>query len=117
MNYVILSQGAYSDYSPDYYVGEQLITQEDLDKKGREVGDMILAEYEANPERPHISEYSWDREITERYNPDTGERVTTYEHGDKWIEHMITWLNSLGFTKLPSAIPEININYGDMPHN
>ena len=121
MHFVILSSGAYSDYSPEYFVGEYPLTQEEFDKKGRDLGDEIIAEFEALPEREHKCDTWCWHQVTgkvelEKYNPVTGKRCY-HPDGTEWETRMKEWLTSLGFQPLPDEIPEINIEYGDVPHN
>ena len=120
-HYAILSSGCYSDYSPVYYIGEYPLTQEEFTKKGKEVGDMVIAEFENYPERPHVCREDWccfrPGELkTEKYNPSTDKRVYAVDN-NKWTKTMEDWLFSLGFEKLPESIPELNIAYSDVPHN
>ena len=117
MNYVKLSEGEYSGYSPDYYGGKVAITQEELDEQGKIVGDKIIAEYEAYPEREYKPQYSWQHQTTEKYDPITNKSVYTYDHGEKWKLEMEKWLTEKGYTKLPNDLPEINIHYSDIPHH
>ncbi len=119
--YAVLSQGCYSDYSPEYYIGEYPLTQEEFEKKAKEVGDAIISEFENYPEREHICKNTWccyppNKMKTEKFNPATGERVYSPDE-QKWEKIMVEWLQSLGFEKLPKEIPEINIEYSDVPHN
>lgn len=88
MHYVIISTGEYSDYSPKYYAGHREITQVELDAKARELGDAALAD----------TEYSYQAEA-------------------RWQRDMKAWLNTQGFERLPDHIPEVNIEYGDLPHS
>lgn len=120
--YLILSQGCYSDYSPRYFVGSVEVTQEEYDKKGREVGDMVIKKFQELPERKHVCEVSWcgycigGKPRMEKYDPTTNKMVYIPSY-DEWQTVMIEWLTSLGFTELPDNIPEINIDYSDLPHN
>jgi len=104
--FVILSTGEYSDYEPHYFMGDIPITQEELDKKSKEITDYLIAEYESFPERP--ATVSWyDREM-ERYDPITNERVPQ-PYFYTWFPLMEKWLvEEKGYEKLPDNIPEIN---------
>lgn len=120
-HYAILSSGCYSDYFPVYYIGDYPLTQEEFDKKGREVGDRVIAEHINYPERPHVCTADWccykPGELkTEKFNPDTNKRVYGVDDS-KWTKTMEDWLFSLGFEQIPDNIPEINLAYSDVPHN
>ena len=107
--YVILSTGSYSDYDPQYFVGEKReITQEELDEAGRRVGDEIYDWYDKLPKRK-----STDGLV--KYDPDTEKRVYEYSSLKKiWFSKMKIWLEDNGFEQAPENIPEININF-DLP--
>jgi len=114
--FVVLSQGAYSDYSPDYYIGDEPITQKELDVKGAEVGDFIISEFEKLPERPFSGEYNYSNETVEKYDPKTNKRM--WQPGfSEWQPLMENWLKEKGYKKLPTSLPEINVSYSDIPHN
>lgn len=93
-HYVILSSGAYSDYFPIYFVGTTKVSQEVLEAKSLEIGDAMWVAFEAGEKEP------W------QYRPDE----------DSFIKRMSDWLYSLGYTKLPDKIPEINVYY-DVPRS
>ena len=113
-HFVILSNGAYSDYSPIYFMGDIPITQEELDRKGREIGDYLIAQYEALPERPTTA--FWDDRKMEKYDPVTNETIYSLSY-EEWFPLMKKWLlEEMGYEELPSDIPEINIHY-DIPHS
>lgn len=108
--FVILSYGAYSDYEPIYFMGDIPITQKELDRKGKEIGDYLIAEYESLPERPD------DREGVEKYDPATNKTIFSPSF-EEWFSLMKKWLlKEKGYEKLPSDIPEINVYY-DIPHS
>lgn len=118
-HYLILSRGAYSEYSPEYFVGDKEITQKKFDKKAREIGDLCLAEFEALPEREHKHTSQWccsfgRHETTEKFDPQTGKKVYS-PFDDKWWKRMNEFIAEQGFTPLPDNIPEINIAYSDYP--
>ncbi len=112
--FVILSVGAYSNYSPYYYYGDNEITKEQLDKKGEEVGDKLMEEYLSLPERKETSGFTWKENETERYNPNTKE--TVYPPRDmEFIEIMEKWLlEEMNYEKVDDDCPEINVYY-DIP--
>ena len=111
--FVILSDREYSDYDPIYFMGDNQITKKELNKKGREVGDLVLNEFEKLPKRKSTS--PWEGE-TESYNPETEKTVYSPDFG-KWYLIMEKWIEQKGFKKLPENIPEINVAYSDIPHN
>ncbi len=88
--YLKLSEGEYSSYSPDYYVGNNEITQKELDEKGKTVGDEVIKEYKD---------------------------VDSYEWSGKWKLKMDKWLEERGYIKLPDDLPEINVCYSEIPHH
>lgn len=110
--FVILSQGAYSDYDPEYYYGDREITQEELNKKSIEVGDSFMKEYLGFPERESTSKWAITGD-KEKYNPKTGEVV--YQPSEsEYLEIMGKWLeNEMGYEKVGDS-PEINVYY-DIP--
>jgi hypothetical protein len=114
-----LSTGEYSDYSPNYYMGDVKITQKELDEKGIEVGDKLIAEYMLLPERPYTSQFNFSSDIgrMERYDKKTGE--TIYAPGDsEWKPIMEKWLLEMGYEELDEdEIPEINVSYSDLPNS
>lgn len=123
--YLILSEGAYSDYSPTYYSGNTEITQEEFDKKGKEIGDFLIDKLAKCPTRIHdkikcAKEY-WphvcNHEETEVYWEDTGEKAHSYELAPMWFKQMENWIKENGFEELPKDIPEINVSYSEIPHN
>lgn len=119
--FAILSSGCYSDYSPVYYMGEYPLSEEEFKLKGKEMGDLVISEYENLPEREHTCTstyccFSGKTEKTEKYDPVSGNRVRRVDNG-RWNDLMVAWLTSLGFVELPENIPEINIEYSDVPHN
>jgi len=120
-HFAILSKGCYSDYSPDYYIGDYPLTQAEFTKKAKEVGDAVIGEFENYPEREHVCKSDWcyhgsEAMTTDKYDPTTNKRVYNVDE-EKWYRVMTEWLTSLGFEALPENIPEINIEYSDVPHN
>ncbi len=119
--YVCLSQGEYSDYDPTYYAGDREITDEEFQKKGREVGDKVLEWADTVPTRPHVCDepcfHIQDPMPDEPYDPKTGDRI--YLSGEievHWDKAMVEWLNSEGFVSIhDKSIPEINTSYSDIP--
>ena len=111
--FVILSEGAYSDYSPDYYIGYIEITQEELSEKGKEVGRFLMEQYNLLPERKSTSVYEWDKDKMEKYDVNTDKTIFVPSDRD-WQPIMEQWLFEKGYEKLPDNIPEINIYY-DLP--
>ena len=113
-HFVILSTGAYSEYSPCYYGGEEEITQEEMDFKAREIGDKLIKEYNELPERKVEKIYSWQNE-TEKFNPETNK--TVYPPKDYIFNEIFSkWLiEEKGYEELVN-IPEVNVYY-DLPHN
>jgi hypothetical protein len=122
--YLILSDGEYSDYSPTYYVGSKEITQDELDKKGKEVGNSLYTKLAECPTRAHdkvkCAKSYWrgvcDHEETEPYWPDTLEKAHPYQLGGMWFKEMEKWIKENGFEELPKDIPEINVSYSEIPH-
>ena len=113
-HFVILSTGAYSDYCPIYYIGDEEITKTELLDMGREIGDLLLNKYNELPEREHKKIYDWDDQKTERYNPETGKTVRRPSK-DEWFILMEEWLIACEkYKRLPENIPEINCYY-DFP--
>ncbi len=111
--YLILSEGAYSDYSPTYYVGDKLITQEEFDVKGREVGDEVESWFATLPEKEFKD---WRGELaTSKYDPATDEKLNSYSLASIWNDKMATWIKEQGFVELPENIPEINVSYSEIP--
>lgn len=104
--FVILSEGAYSDYSPRYFIGNRKITKEELYKKGEEIGDILELWKENLPFATKIG--------YEQYKYDIKEDRIVFNCDDKWFSEMVKWLDGEGFKDLPDDIPEINIYY-DMP--
>jgi len=121
-HYLILSEGAYSDYSPIYFSGSKEITQKEFDKKGEEVGDKLFAWFDTLPEREHKTglyhntHYS-SCKPTEKYYPETGEMAYSGGLAEKWFKEMEKWILSQGFERLPEEIPEINVGYSDIPNS
>lgn len=113
-NFVILSVGAYSDYSPDYYVGDEQITQEKMDFKAREIGDKLIKEYNELPTREIKNREPWDYRKNEKFNPETNKTVYEPSQYD-FIKVFEEWLLEKGYKKLEN-IPEVNVYY-DLPHN
>jgi len=114
--YVILSQGAYSDYSPIYFVGEIEITQEELESKGREEGDKLYEWLGSLPKRDRYVRWL-ERTESETYDPVTNQAVYSFQLAEKWFKIMTEWLESRGFKQLPPPIPELNVAYSDLPTN
>lgn len=121
--YLILSEGAYSDYSPEYFIGEKEVTKEVFEAKGREVGDRVIQEHEDAPVRPHVcGKYCYHSSFspkpeTEKFNPDTGESLYFHAKAGDWMSYMREWVLEQGFEPLPEDIPEINTAYSEFPHN
>jgi len=119
MNYIILSEGAYSDYSPTYYVGERLITQEEMDKKSIEIGDKLYAEFDALPTRKHEPCFNGEHfsycKPMEKYYPDTGERAYSGDLAPKFFKQMAEWLKEQGYLEISEPTAEINISYSEIP--
>lgn len=122
-HYLILSEGAYSDYSPIYFVGDREITQSEFNQKGREIGDSVIKEWEALPTRPHVCE-EWCFHGApippklEKYDPLNDNKFAgSYPRGDRWMKLMEEWIVSQGFERIPENISEININYSEFPSN
>lgn len=113
-HFVILSEGEYSDYTPTYYIGDVEITQEEFDKKALELGDKLIEQYELLPDRPYIPKYNFETQTSEKYNPETNERVRR-PWGSDFIKVMEKWLiEEKGYEKLPTEIAEIRCEY-DFP--
>jgi len=114
--FVILSTGAYSDYSPTYYIGDEEITEKEFKDKGRELGDYLLNKYNELPEREHKKVADWDDQKIERYNPETGKTIMRPSN-DEWFILMDEWLTvQKEYKTLPNNIPEINCYY-DFPNS
>jgi hypothetical protein len=108
-NYIILSSGAYSDYSPTYFFGDREITQDELQQKAYEIGDKMWAEWEALPER--------DGEFgRHKYDPLTTKYAGIHPDGNEFIEKMAKWLEAEGYEPVPTGLPEINVYY-DVPRS
>jgi hypothetical protein len=105
-NYIILSEGAYSDYSPKYYVGDAKITQDELDTKARAIGDEIVLDFQKLPIVDGI-----------RRKADGEEYAYSSDMASKFFDCMEKWFFSLGFEKIPSNLPEINVAYSEIPTN
>jgi len=120
-HYLILSAGAYSDYSPTYFVGDREITQEEYKKKGEELGDIVIEQWENAPTRPHVcnGEYCcWksDKDLYEKYNPVTGERYYSSPNSGEWFKLVREWILAQGYEELPENIPELNSSYSEFPN-
>ena len=117
--YIILSEGEYSDYSPQYFVGSREITREELDKKGIEVGDSLFEWFDSLPKRTHVpcKWKCWSGCPQEESYGEDGERVYSHELAEKWFEQMKVWVKERGFEPLPEQIPEINVAYSDIPNS
>lgn len=116
MNYVILSSGAYSDYDPNYYVGEKEVTQAELTAKSLEIGDEMWAWFEALPEKEGKN---WKGEpVMEKYDPSDLEKYISSSGpiGEDFTKKMEEWLFSEGYTKVPDGLPEVNVYY-DVPRS
>lgn len=119
-NYVILSNGAYSNYDPIYFCGGELLSQDELDTKGREVGDIVSDIFNNLPVRKHENEkyhevcYS-TCEKYEKYWPLTNEAAYSSDLSNLWFKEMETWLVSIGYKRIPKNIPEINVSYSEIP--
>ena len=114
MNYLILSSGAYSDYSPTYFAGEKEITQAELTAKSLEISDKQWSEWEALPE---IEAINWkNKPIMTKYNPDQPKIYVSDNGPDSgvFIEKMSEWLKTEGYEPVPNGLPEINVYY-DLP--
>lgn len=129
LKFVNLSSGAYSDYDATYYIGNVEITQKELDKKGTEIGDILLAEWNGLPEKKHEHVAHWGDyptckewnerwghlcPETEKYIVETGKVASKGNIDGKWKPLMEEWLSGKGYKKFPEEIPEINIYY-DIP--
>lgn len=120
--FVILSEGAYSEYSPEYWMGDIEITQEEFDKKGKEIGDLVIEEFNKLPARKHTCDrgnreycfhyYSYDNGYV-RFDPLTNKEYSRPPQS-RWQEKIEAWLTEKGYSKLPCDIPEINCHY-DFP--
>ena len=112
-HYVILSVGAYSDYSPQYFVGETEITQEELTKKSLEIGDEMWKVWEELPEKERRD---WRGEmVMGKYDPENPKKyMGNSPRNEDFIEKMTEWLYSIGYTEIPNGLPEINVYY-DVP--
>ena len=110
--FIILSEGAYSDYSPDYYMGEIEITQGELNDKAMEIGTKLEDWRKSLPLR-EVTDWSGNL-CDEPYDPKTGEGIYSWSLKTKWFIKMREWLFSKGYQELPSNIPEINVYY-DIP--
>jgi len=116
--FVILSEGSYSDYSPTYFMGDIKITQKELDKRGKEIGDIVLEWYKKLPERVEENGYKLNDNGMEKYNTETKETIYSSDMEEKWTTRMKIWLKvDKKYKELSDNIPEININYDDIPHN
>ena len=103
-HFVIISSGAYSDYTPAYFMGDIEISQKEFNEKGKEFSDLMIEEFQKLPIK--LSEFG--TEI--RYNPENNEEYPSPDK-EKWTILMEKWLTEKGFEKLPDNIPEINIDY------
>lgn len=109
--FIILSSGAYSDYDTTYYMGDREMSKKELYKKGEEIGDLLLKEYNKYPKRT-VKNY-WGKDVEEAYNPENNEAV--YEPDNiQWAKLMEKWLKEEGFIEVSSDVPEINCYY-DFP--
>lgn len=123
--YLILSRGCYSDYSPDYYYGKFEITQKQLDERAKEVCIEVYKKYDSLPLRKKISckyyhehaSYCSDGKEDEKFIPETGKSFSPYKIEDWFWEDMKTWVKEQGFEELPKEIPEINIEFSDLPYD
>lgn len=105
--FVILSSGAYSDYKATWYMGDKKITQEEIDKKGVELGDAIVEWYELLPEKEN------ERGRKCKYDGDMD--IWPYKLEYIWRSRMEEWLKNQGYQEIQSSA-EVNIDY-DLPTN
>ena len=112
--YLILSSGAYSDYSPIYFVGEKEITQDELQQKAYEIGNKMWEWFENLPEKESVS--SWDgHTFMSKYDPENPNKyISNGPDDDEFIEKMTEWLSIQGYEPIPRGLPEINVYY-DVP--
>jgi hypothetical protein len=120
--YLILSEGAYSDYTPTYFVGDEEITEEEFTKVGKQIGDLIIEEWENYPERKHIcNKYCYHFggvPISEKYDPENPKRYIGHNpDSEDWFNKMKEWILQKGFEELPKNIPELNSQYSEFPNN
>lgn len=116
IHFIILSTGAYSDYEPKYYMGYTQITQKELDEKSVEIGNAMYEKWLALPERKSTSNFEWEKDKMERYDPETNETVYSPFEND-YILILEKWLlEEMGYEKLPDDIPEIN-TYDKIPNS
>lgn len=110
MNYLILSEGEYSDYRATWYAGEEFCGQEDFDAAGRRIGDELTAWFFSLPEG--VETYKWGEHKFRKQ--EDGEQITQYELAKLWTKKMIEWLTKLGYSEI-KANGEINIAYSEIP--
>jgi len=111
-NFVILSTGAYSEYNPRYYYGLFPITQEELDKKGKEIGDIVIKEFLELPE----VEVEMGRVVYTVRQDKNGQKISSPDYC-RWFDLMELWLlGEMDYEKVPEGIPEVNVYY-DVPSN
>lgn len=102
MNYLILSEGEYSNYTAHYWAGEKFISEEDFKAKGVEIGDKLTEWFYSLPETKN----------SDRLNGE--EEISTYELANMWRTEMHKWLEENGYHEI-EANGEVNISYSDIP--
>lgn len=114
-NYLILSSGSYSDYEPTYFVGEKVITQEELTAKAEEIGTKMWNEWVQYPTRTQRENWS-NRIIEQKYDPLEPEKYISNSgpDDDEFIKKLTEWLATQGYEQVPDNLPEINVYY-DVP--
>lgn len=115
-HFVCLSDGAYSDYTPEYWFGDREIGQEEFDEKAREFGDIANEWYFGLPTKGFYSD--WREKIVLERVDENGTRVSEEDACALWKMAMRKWLEDEGFQKLElEDTPEINVSYSDYPCN
>ena len=117
LNYIILSEGCYSDYTPTYYRGYNILDQETLDGFAKKACLDTYKKADTFIKRPHYHNdctlpYFCNKE--DYYDDKTYVSMSIFLEKSFW-EKLKKQVNDYGYEQIEPPTAEINIGYSDLP--
>jgi len=118
LHYIILSTGCYSDYSPVYYSGTKILSQETLNGFAKEACTHTYKTIDTLISKPHShNNCSWPsfcRKVDHFYKNGKEAYIPTILEEEFWKKTR-ELVEAYGYEAIEPETAEINVEYSDLP--